>query len=160
MRGVASLEKASCEMMRLVDKLNTPVVLAVVLMLVLVVNGLLFYRYQIAKDTAAATPSVDARLAGDRDVVDPGAQRAPDAEGTAEENEEPEGEEQGALGTEAVEPEPAPGPTEDPPLGESPLVDGPAAVPGEEEPAALPVPEPAYPRPAFEQNGDYQYGDE
>ena len=147
-------------MVRLVDKLNTPWVLAVVLVLFLIVDGLLLYRYQLVKGTAAATPSVDARLAMDREeVVDASAQQAPGAEGTAEEGEQPEGEEQGAFGIEEIEPEPAPAPTEDPPLAASPSVDGPTPVPGEKEPAALPILEPAYPQSAFEQYDDYQYGD-
>ena len=35
-----------------------------------------------------------------------------------------------------------------------PLADGLTLVPGEKEPAVMPVPQPAY-----EQEGDYQYGD-
>ncbi len=151
-------------MVRLVDKLNTPWLLAVVLVLFLIVDGLLLYRYQLVKGTAAATPSVDARLAMDREevVVDASAQQAPGAEETAEEGEQPEGEEQGAFGIEEIEPEP--GTAEAPPLAASPSVEGPTSAPGEEEPAALPLPEPAYSEPAssqsaFEQYDDYQYGD-
>ena len=72
-------------MMRPADTLKTPMVLAVVLVLVLVVDGLLLHRYQLAKGDAAATPSLDTALAGDGEVVEPSVQQAPGAKEIAEE---------------------------------------------------------------------------
>jgi hypothetical protein len=141
-------------MMRPADTLKDPMVLAVVLVLVFVVDGLLLHRYQLAKGGAAATPSLDTALAGDGEVVEPSAQQAPGAKEIAEEGGQREGEVQDPFGIEELEPEPAPDPTGDTRLAVPPLADGLTLVPGEKEPAVMPVPQPAY-----EQEGDYQYGD-
>ncbi len=91
-------------------------------------------------------------MAGDGEVVEPSVQQAPGEKEIAKEGEQRESEEQGAFGIEELEPELAPDSTGDTPLAAPPLVDGLTLVPGEKEPAVMPVPQPAY-----EQEGDYQY---
>jgi hypothetical protein len=147
-------------MVRLVDKLNTPRAVAIVLVLFLVVDGLLYYRYQLAESTAAATPSLDASLSVNREVGGPSIQQVAGAEETYNnEGEQPESEEKGVLGAQEIEPEPAPPApvlSRYPPAS-APLMDNLTPVTGGEKPAVLPALEPAYPEPVYEQEGDYQY---
>ena len=137
--------------MKVFDKLNTPAALVAVLVLFLVVDGFLGYRYWLTTESAAASaPSIDAVLATYKEDDDPGEQEEPTVKESEDEAEQPNGEKNGVLGAEEPETEPAPLSAPDPATPAQPPVDQ-AALAAAENAAALPapVPAPAYPEPVY-----------
>ena len=140
-------------MAKLLDNLNTPMALVVVLALFLVVDGFLGYRYWLTTETAtSSTPSIDTVLASSKEDDGPSEQEEPAVEESDDEAEQPNGEKNGVLGAEEPETEPAPLSAPDPATPAQPPVDQ-VALAAAENAAVLPapVPAPTYPEPVYEE---------
>ena len=147
--------------MKLFDKLNTPLALVTVLVLFLLVDGVLSYRYWLTTETnTASAPSLNPVLAANKEDDSPSEEEEPAVIEGDDKAERPNGEEQGAL--EAEEREPTPLLTPYPPTPAQ-SADQPAPVTAEsaaENAAVLPAPEPtpAYPEPVYEEErSSYDY---
>ena len=145
-------KRGRLSVVKVFEKLNTPTALVVVLVLFLVVDGFLFYRYWLTTETAASSaPSIDAVPATYKEDEGPSEQEEPAVKESDDEAEQPNGEKNGVLGAEEPETEPAPLLAPDPTAPAQPM-DQPTLVAAENA-AALPapVPAPAYPEPFYEE---------
>ena len=138
--------------MKVFDRLNTPAALVIVLVLFLVVDGFLGYRYWLTTETAASSaPSIDTVLATYKEADGPSEQEEPAAKESDDEAEQTNSEKNGALAAEEPETEPAPLSAPDPATPAQPVDQ--AALAAAENAAVLPapVPAPAYPEPVYEE---------
>src|SRR5919112_949397 len=103
-------------MIKLFDRLNTLTPLVVALILFLVVDGFLFYRYWSTMETTAASePSVDISLATYKEDDSSSGQEEPAVTETDGEAGQPDdGEKKDVLEAEEIETEPAPAQTRSP----------------------------------------------
>jgi|SRR5215212_650678 len=171
-RNTLPSRKDQTQVLRSVEKkLNTPKAVVVVLALLLVINGLLFYRYELTKTSAATTPSLEgASLVAEKSEGDGstgqeeerGTQETVDAAESydGEVNDGPEAQQTDSEASSAPNPYPPPA-SEAPPAGsptpataEDPTL---ASVPGLElEQPELPYEEePAYELP-YEEETAYE----
>lgn len=144
-------------MIRFFDKLNTPRALIVVLALILLVDGFLFYQYRLSETTAASAPSLEDAVpaaAKEDGVLSEQEDEQPGDKETSNEADQSDGEKKGEL--EARESDSTSAPTPYPPAsapaaGFPPVAAEDAAVlPAQEE-----APVPAYPEPAYEEELPY-----
>ena len=150
-------------MVNLLDKLNRPLALVIVLVPVLIVNGFLFYRqqqvlksatadlpYALTEPSAATLPD-DSVPTTDSEGDSPDEQEEPGTKEADEEADNPASETKGSLEAQETEAEQAPPPIPYPPI---PAQSGnqPTLVAAEDS-AALPTPVPAspYPEPGYEE---------
>jgi len=131
--------------LRSIEKLNNPKSVFVVLALLLVVNGLLFYRYQLTMTSAATTPSLDgASLVAEKSEDDSSTRQEeePGANETVDEAESYNGQKNDGHETNQTESEASPAPNLYPPPASAPPADSPAPVAAEDSTLPpVPVPE-------------------